>query len=63
MIYEYFCERKHGEFEVVQKITDETLKYCPKCEEEGNKEVEVKRLISKSSFILAGGKWSSSGYS
>lgn len=32
-IYEYFCD-KCGVLEVIQKITDEVLKTCPKCQSE-----------------------------
>ena len=61
MIYEYECV-EHGVFEVQQKISDEPLKLCPKCQEEG-KETEVKKLISLSSFQLVGGGWANNGYS
>lgn len=64
--YEYACENGH-EFEEVQSINDEPLKICPmiipfsgpdfeKCE------ARVKKLISKSSFILKGDCWAKDGY-
>lgn len=59
--YEYECP-VHKVFEVQQSIKEDALKHCPKCKEEGN-EVEVKRLISSTSFHLSGGGWASSGYS
>lgn len=61
MFYEYECPQ-HGVFEVQQKITDAPLSECPQCKEEGNI-TPVKRLISKTSFILNGGGWASSNYS
>lgn len=61
-IYEYFCQN-HETFEVQQKITDDPLKFCPHCKEEGKGDVEVKKLISLGSFHLSGGGWASNGYS
>jgi putative FmdB family regulatory protein len=51
MTYEYKCDNC-GKFEVIQKITDDRLKRCPRCG--GN---EIKRLISSSNFILLGTGW------
>ena len=50
-IYEYYCERCHDEFEVTQKITDDPLKECPRCQG------PVRKLISQSSFVLKGSGW------
>jgi hypothetical protein len=62
MIYEYKCPI-HGVIEIEHKIS-EVVKFCPKCLEETNSEIEVSRLISKGSgFILKGGGWASSNYS
>lgn len=55
MIYEYEC-KKCGEFEIEQRITDGKLEKCPSCEG------EVRRLISKSSFVLKGKGWFKDGY-
>jgi putative FmdB family regulatory protein len=53
--YEYFC-KSCGHFEFDQKITDEALSKCPKCND------EVKRLISKGiGFQLVGSGWFKSG--
>lgn len=52
MIYEYKCSMCQNEFEQEQKITDKSLKECPKCKKEG-----LQRLISKSTFILKGKNW------
>jgi predicted nucleic acid-binding Zn ribbon protein len=64
--YEYRCDAGH-EFEEEQSIHDKPIKICPmiipfsgpdfeKCE------APVKRLISKTSFILKGGGWFKDGY-
>lgn len=58
MIYEYKCEACGHEFEVEQKISDQTLNTCTSCQEP-----KAKRQISKSSFILRGGGWYRDGYS
>ncbi len=50
-IYEYYCERCNDEFEVTQKITDDPLKECPRCQG------PVRKLISQSSFVLKGSGW------
>jgi len=49
-IYEYECP-KCGEFEVTQRITEDSLKRCPSCRR------KVKKLISQSSFHLKGSGW------
>ncbi|MGB9821975.1 FmdB family zinc ribbon protein [Thermodesulfovibrio sp.] len=50
-IYEYECMHCHKVHEVIQKFSEEPLKNCPVC---GG---ELKKLISKSSFILKGSGW------
>ncbi len=50
-IYEYYCERCNDEFEVTQKITDDPLRECPRCQG------PVRKLISQSSFVLKGSGW------
>ena len=57
-IYEYACEKCESEFEVEQRITDDPIKTCPHCRSR-----KVKRLISKTSFVLKGGGWYSDLYS
>jgi len=57
-IYEYACEKCDSEFEVEQRITDDPIKSCPRC-----KSRKVKRLISRTSFVLKGGGWYSDLYS
>ncbi len=59
-IYEYACKKCDGEFEVSQRITDETLKryLCPHC----GKRTAVTKLISRSSFHLKGSGWYATDY-
>lgn len=51
-IYEYGCGKCGHEFEREQRITDPPLKTCPKC-----RSTKVRRLISRTSFLLKGGGW------
>lgn len=57
-IYEYACGRCAHEFEVEQRISDDPIKTCPKCRSR-----KVKRLISRTSFVLKGSGWYSDLYS
>jgi putative FmdB family regulatory protein len=57
-IYEYACDKCGHEFEAEQRITDAPLKSCPGCR--GRK---VRRLISRTSFVLKGSGWYSDLYS
>jgi putative FmdB family regulatory protein len=57
-IYEYACEKCETEFEVEQRITDDPIKSCPRC-----KSRKIKRLISRTSFVLKGSGWYSDLYS
>ena len=57
-IYEYACEKCESEFDVEQRITDGPIKSCPRC-----KSRKLKRLISRTSFVLKGGGWYSDLYS
>jgi len=56
-IYEYACGKCESEFEVEQRITDDPIKSCPHC-----KSRKIKRLISRTSFVLKGGGWYSDLY-
>jgi len=50
-IYEYECP-SCGQFEVTQRITEESLKRCPHC-----KKRKVRKLMSNTSFQLKGSGW------
>ncbi len=56
-VYEYACEKCKHEFEVEQRISDDPVKTCPKCRAR-----KVKRLISRTSFVLKGSGWYSDLY-
>ncbi len=51
-IYEYQCKACGHELEVIQKITEEPLKYCPECGQP-----ELSKLVSAAGFRLKGGGW------
>ncbi len=55
-IYEYRCTSCNHEFEAFQKITDEPVKTCEKCNG------AVEKLISQSSFSLKGTGWYKTDY-
>jgi len=57
-IYEYACEKCGHEFEREQRITDEPVKTCPACRAK-----KVRRLISRTAFVLKGSGWYSDLYS
>jgi putative FmdB family regulatory protein len=57
-IYEYLCEKCGHEFEREQRITEDPVKTCPKCRAR-----KVRRLISRTGFVLKGGGWYSDLYS
>jgi putative FmdB family regulatory protein len=55
-IYEYKCNACGHRFEKLQSFSEEPVKTCPRC---GG---EVKKLISRSSFILKGTGWYATDY-
>ena len=57
-IYEDACEKCGHEFEREQRITEDPVKTCPSC-----KAKKVRRLISRTAFVLKGGGWYSDLYS
>jgi putative FmdB family regulatory protein len=57
-IYEYLCEKCGHEFEREQRITEDPVKTCPSCRAK-----KVRRLISRTAFVLKGGGWYSDLYS
>jgi putative FmdB family regulatory protein len=63
-IYEYQCQKCDERFEVMQRISDDTLESCPKdkCPRKGHGKGSLTKLISKTSFALKGGGWAKDGY-
>ena len=55
-IYEYVCEKCNKHFEVMQKITDESLTTCSDCKG------HLKKMISSTSFVLKGTGWYATDY-
>ncbi|CAG0994438.1 hypothetical protein ANRL3_03015 [Anaerolineae bacterium] len=51
-IYEYQCKACGHELEVIQKISEEPLKFCPECGQP-----ELNKLVSAAGFRLKGGGW------
>jgi putative FmdB family regulatory protein len=49
--YNYKCKKCEHEFEIVQRITEESLKDCPKCKG------ELQKVIYPSKFTLKGSGW------
>ena len=52
-IYEYGCGVCGHTFERLQKVSDDPVTDCPSCGDEGG----VKKLVSRTSFVLKGGGW------
>jgi putative FmdB family regulatory protein len=50
--YEYQCGQCDHRLEVLQKISDDPLVYCPECNE-----ASLKKLISAAAFRLKGTGW------
>lgn len=50
-IYEYKCTKCSKEFEMFQRITDDTIPSCEFCQG------KAKKLISRSTFHLKGSGW------
>jgi putative FmdB family regulatory protein len=57
-VYEYACEKCGHEFERQQRITEDPVKTCPACRAR-----KVRRLISRTAFVLKGSGWYSDLYS
>jgi len=51
-IYEYQCEACDHKMEKLQKLSDESLKVCPICNEP-----MLNKLVSAAGFRLKGGGW------
>lgn len=56
-IYEYACSNCGHELEVEQRIIEDALTDCPKCEASS-----LERLVSRTSFALKGSGWYADGY-
>lgn len=50
--YEYRCKSCGHEFEINQRMSDDALTDCPKCNQ-----AELEKLISRTSFQLKGTGW------
>ncbi|MBT8443072.1 MAG: zinc ribbon domain-containing protein [Gammaproteobacteria bacterium] len=51
-IYEYQCQSCEHIFDVLQKMSEDPLTYCPECGEP-----KLKKLLSAPNFRLKGGGW------
>lgn len=51
-IYEYQCQSCGHKMEKLQKLSDDPLKICPKCNES-----RLTKLVSAAGFRLKGGGW------
>jgi len=51
-IYEYQCSACNHKFEIIQKVSDDLLTVCPKCNENG-----LRKLVTAAAFRLKGGGW------
>ncbi len=56
--YEYACKSCGNAWEAVQRITEDALDTCPKCNQK-----TAQRQLSGGSFILKGGGWYADLYS
>ena len=51
-IYEYACDQCGHVFDVLQKMSEDPLKFCPECGADG-----LRKLLSAPAFRLKGGGW------
>ena len=58
MTYEYACKSCNHKWEAQQKITDEALDTCPKCDEK----TAQRQISGGTGHILKGGGWFKDGY-
>ncbi len=56
-VYEYACQQCGHQLEANQRMSEDPLTKCPKCEENA-----LERLVSQSSFALKGSGWYADGY-
>lgn len=55
-IYAYKCGECGHEFEVIQKMSDDPLKTCPKCQRD-----TLVKQVSSGAFCLKGYGWTKAG--
>jgi len=55
-LYDYKCTKCGHVFEVMQKISEEPLKFCPQCKG------QIKRLISPAGIIFKGSGFHTTDY-
>lgn len=60
-IYEYSCLACGDRVELLQKIND-PAPLCVKCAQNGFEDVAMVKQVSRSSFVLQGSGWASTGY-
>jgi len=56
-MYEYACNECGSHVEVRQRMSEDPLTTCPRCDTNA-----LERLVSQSSFALKGGGWYADGY-
>ena len=55
--YEFGCQDCGYEFEVIKKMSDQSMPECVRCQS-----IKVEKLLSVSSFQLKGSGWAHDGY-
>jgi putative FmdB family regulatory protein len=55
--YDYHCNCCQKDFEIEHSIKDDPIQECPVC-----KTASLKRMISKSDFVLIGDGWAKDNY-
>ncbi len=55
--YEYLCEKCQHNFEISQKMSEDSLKKCPTCGEDS-----LRRVINATAFHLKGSGWYKTDY-
>ena len=51
-IYEYKCDGCGHQFDIIQKISDDKLTLCPKCNQH-----KLKKMVTAAGFKLKGTGW------
>ena len=60
-LYEYKCPECGHEEEAIQNFGADNIK-CKECLKKDKKDVEMKRKVSRTSFVLKGGAWAKDNY-